>query len=41
MEWWIAAGLVLAVVATGLVSRVCKSRQRPVERDGKTIYPLW
>jgi hypothetical protein len=41
MEWWIVAGLVLAAAAWGLANRVRKSRRNTVERDGKTIYPLW
>jgi hypothetical protein len=41
MEWWIVAGLVLAVVATGLVNRLRKPRRHAAERDDKTIYPLW
>jgi hypothetical protein len=45
MEWWIVAGLVLAVGVVGLASRIRKSRRSPGERDGerdgKTIYPLW
>jgi hypothetical protein len=41
MEWWIVLGLVLAAVAVGLANRIRKSRRSTVERDGKTIYPLW
>jgi hypothetical protein len=41
MEWWIIAGLALAVVATGVVNRLRKSRQAKVKGGGKTIYPLW
>jgi hypothetical protein len=41
MEGWIIAGLALAAVAVGLVNRIRKSRRGPVERHGKTIYPLW
>jgi hypothetical protein len=41
MEWWIIAGLALAVVAVGVVSRIRKARRGAARRDGKTIYPLW
>jgi hypothetical protein len=41
MEWWVVAGLVLAVVATGAVNRLRKPGRPAAERDGKTIYPLW
>ena len=41
MEWWIIAGLVLAVVALGVANRMRKARREAAQRDGKTIYPLW
>jgi hypothetical protein len=41
MEWWIVAGLVLAGVTLGLANRWRKRRRDAVERDRKTIYPLW
>jgi hypothetical protein len=41
MEWWILAGLALAVVAVGTVNRIRKPRRGAAQRDRKTIYPLW
>jgi hypothetical protein len=41
MEWWIIAGLALALGALGIVGRLRKARRGAVERGGKTIYPLW
>ncbi len=41
MEWWIIAGLALAVVAVGIVNRRRKGRRSAAQRDGNTIYPLW
>jgi hypothetical protein len=41
MEWWIIAGLVLAVAAIGVVTRWRRPRRARVEHESKTIYPLW
>ena len=41
MEWWIIAGLALAVVAVGVVNRIRNARRDAARHNGKTIYPLW
>lgn len=41
MEFWILLGLLLAVFATGAVSRVRRSWRRRSEKETKNIYPLW
>jgi hypothetical protein len=41
MEWWIIAGLGLAVVAVGAINRMRKTRRGAGEGDGNSIYPLW
>jgi hypothetical protein len=41
MEWWIIAGLALAVVAVGVINRFRKARRDAARHDSKTIYPLW
>jgi hypothetical protein len=41
MEWWIIAGIALAVVAVGVVARIRKAGRSSARHDGKTIYPLW
>ena len=34
-------GLVLVALATGVFTRLAKSRRRPVEAEARNIYPLW
>jgi hypothetical protein len=41
MEWWIIAGLVLAVAAVGVWGRIRKSHRAAAGQEDKTIYPLW
>lgn len=41
MEWWIFAGLALAAIAVGVVSRLRKPRDAAAGSARKTIYPLW
>jgi hypothetical protein len=41
MEWWIVAGLLLAVIALGVVGRVRRRRRKPAADERNTIYPLW
>jgi hypothetical protein len=41
MERWIGAGLVLAVVALGVVGRVRRRRHKSADGERNTIYPLW
>jgi len=41
MEFWILLGLVLIALAAGLVTRLVRSRRRPVEGETRNIYPLW
>jgi hypothetical protein len=41
MEWWIFAGLALAVVAVGVINHLRKARRGAPQHDGETIYPLW
>lgn len=40
MEWWILAGLALAVVGVAVTARRRKPRRNP-EKETKNIYPLW
>jgi hypothetical protein len=41
MELWILLGLVMVALTIGGVTRLIKSRRRPVEREAGNIYPLW
>ncbi len=41
MEWWILAGVVLALSATAAFTRLRKSRRATAEKETKNIYPLW
>ncbi len=41
MEWWILAGLVVAILALAGISRIVKPRRRSAENETKNIYPLW
>jgi hypothetical protein len=41
MELWIVLGLVIAVAAIGVVSRLRRGRRRGDEKETKNIYPLW
>jgi hypothetical protein len=40
MEWWIASGLVIAVLVIGILNRIRKSHRRQSE-GGQNIYPFW
>jgi hypothetical protein len=41
MEWWIGAGLLLAVAALGVAGRVRRRRRKHAADERNTIYPLW
>ena len=41
MEWWILAGVVIALAAAGAAARLRRSRPVNSERETDSIYPLW
>ena len=41
MEWWILAGIVVALSGLGVFVRLHKSRRQQTEKETDSIYPLW
>lgn len=41
MEWWILAGVVIALAAAGVAARLRRGRRASSERETDSIYPLW
>jgi hypothetical protein len=41
MEWWILAGVVIALAAAGGAARLCRSYRTRREKETDSIYPLW
>jgi len=41
MEWWILAGVILALSGVAVVARLRKTRRANAQKETKNIYPLW
>ena len=41
MEWWILAGVVVALSGVGVVVRRRRGRRARTEKETDSIYPLW
>ena len=41
MEWWILAGVVIALAVAGISARLRRRRRANSERETGSIYPLW
>ena len=41
MEWWILAGVIIALSGVGVVVRLRKSRRANAQKETDSIYPLW
>ncbi|HUC11844.1 MAG TPA: hypothetical protein VL985_15670 [Stellaceae bacterium] len=41
MEWWILAGVIIALCGGGVAVRLHKGRRGPREKETDSIYPLW